>query len=80
MDYPILRISNIQQDEIVTTNLVYFSKKDYSVDFKRFEVNPNDLVIAMSGATTGKLGLNKTNTVFYLNQRVGRFIPQAKTK
>ncbi|WP_417437562.1 restriction endonuclease subunit S [Idiomarina abyssalis] len=40
-----------------------------------FKVEIDDLVIAMSGATTGKLGFNRTNEVFYLNQRVGKFIP-----
>ncbi|WP_282176754.1 restriction endonuclease subunit S [Vibrio nereis] len=38
-------------------------------------VNRGDMVIAMSGATTGKVGFNTTNEVFYLNQRVGKFIP-----
>ncbi|HIF9191140.1 TPA: restriction endonuclease subunit S [Photobacterium damselae] len=38
-------------------------------------VNRGDMVIAMSGATTGKAGFNTTDEVFYLNQRVGKFIP-----
>jgi type I restriction enzyme S subunit len=41
----------------------------------RLKVEPNELVIAMSGATTGKLGFNKTSQTFYLNQRVGKIIP-----
>lgn len=72
---PILRISNIQQDKIDLKNLVYFSEHDYEVDFKRYRVEPDDLLIAMSGATTGKLGFNSTDQVFYLNQRVGKFAP-----
>src|SRR5699024_9722272 len=32
--------------------------------------------IAMSGATTGKIGINNTDKVFYLNQRVGKFKPK----
>ena len=32
----------------------------------------------MSGATTGKLGFNSQNIVFYLNQRVGKFEPGKK--
>lgn len=32
----------------------------------------------MSGATTGKLGFNTKDTVFYLNQRVGKFEPSKK--
>ena len=38
----------------------------------RLQVAPGDLVIAMSGATTGKLGFNRTTDTFLLNQRVGK--------
>jgi type I restriction enzyme S subunit len=34
-----------------------------------------DLLIAMSGATTGKLGFNTSDEYFYLNQRVGKICP-----
>ncbi|MBU3662149.1 MAG: hypothetical protein FGM41_03000 [Bacteroidetes bacterium] len=73
---PILRITNIQNDEIDTKELVYFETKDYKVNLDRFKVYQGDLLIAMSGATTGKLGINNSETVFYLNQRVGKFIPK----
>ncbi|MDX9918553.1 MAG: restriction endonuclease subunit S [Paludibacter sp.] len=72
---PILRITNIQNDEINTKELVFFNTKDYKVNLDRFKVFQGDLLIAMSGATTGKLGINNSETVFYLNQRVGKFIP-----
>jgi type I restriction enzyme, S subunit len=74
---PILRISNIQNQEVDTRKPVYFNENDYDIDFTRYEVKPNDLVIAMSGATTGKIGFNKTSTTFYLNQRVGNLKPKA---
>jgi len=73
---PILRITNIQNDEINTEELVFFDAKDYKVNLDRFKVYQGDLLIAMSGATTGKLGINNSETVFYLNQRVGKFIPK----
>jgi type I restriction enzyme S subunit len=73
---PILRITNIQNDEIDTNELVFFDTKDYKVNLDRFKVYQGDLLIAMSGATTGKLGINNSETVFYLNQRVGKFIPK----
>lgn len=73
---PILRITNIQNDEIDTNELVFFDTKDYKVNLDRFKVYKGDLLIAMSGATTGKLGINNSETVFYLNQRVGKFIPK----
>ena len=71
---PILRISNIQKNWISNENLVFFHQGDYAKDFKDFCVYPWDLVIAMSGATTWKLALNNTDTVYYLNQRVWKFI------
>ena len=75
---PILRISNIQNQSLELNDLVYFNAKDYKENFDRFKVFKDDLVVAMSGATTGKLGINTTDTVFYLNQRVGKFIPKNK--
>lgn len=73
--FPIVRIINIQNNEISTKELVFFNKADYNEDFEKYMVHKGDLLIAMSGATTGKLGINKSDTVFYLNQRVGKFIP-----
>lgn len=73
---PILRITNIQDQNIDINNIVYFNQSDYKEDFNKYKVLNGDLVIAMSGATTGKLGLNNSDTIFYLNQRVGKFIPK----
>lgn len=73
---PILRISNIQRGIIDTSDLVYFNENDYKENFEKYKVLSGDLVIAMSGATTGKLGINNTDITFYLNQRVGKFIPK----
>lgn len=39
-----------------------------------YEVNINDLLIALSGETVGKLGINKLNEKYYMNQRVGKII------
>jgi type I restriction enzyme, S subunit len=73
---PILRITNIQNQSLDIDEVVYFDPKDYKENFERYKVFKNDLVIAMSGATTGKLGINTTETIFYLNQRVGKFLPK----
>ena len=73
---PIIRITNIQDQIISTDKLVYFDPKNYKQDLKKYKVEPNDLLIAMSGATTGKIGFNNTNKIFYLNQRVGNLKPK----
>ena len=67
----ILRISNIQNGVIDDSDIVHFSKDDYpKVDFEKYMVLPNDIVVALSGATTGKFGINNTGRKLYLNQRV----------
>lgn len=70
---PIVRISNIQNGEIVLDDMIFFDDSDYQKDFEQYKINPGDLVIAMSGATTGKIGINNTGKILYLNQRVGKF-------
>jgi type I restriction enzyme S subunit len=76
---PILRISNIQDGRIDAGNrLVFFDPKDYRENLDRYRIVEDDLLIAMSGATTGKLGFNTEETVYYLNQRVGKFEPSEK--
>ena len=72
---PILRISNIRDGKIDTNNLAYFDLTDYAEDLSPYIVNKGDIVVAMSGATTGKIGINDTDNIYYLNQRVGKFIP-----
>lgn len=72
---PIVRITNIKKNYISEEELVYFDKMDYSVDMEQYQINPGDIIIAMSGATTGKIALNNTKKIFYLNQRVGKIIP-----
>ena len=71
---PILRISNIQDNNISYEKLVFFDKNDYEKDLSNYIVSKWDLVIAMSWATTWKLAINNTNDDFYLNQRVWKFI------
>lgn len=75
---PIIRISDIQNGEIEDSKVVYFNLNSYKENLNKFKVYPNDILIAMSGATTGKVGINKTDKVFYLNQRVGVFRENTK--
>lgn len=72
----ILRIANIKENQISTDNLAFFDEADYKEDLSQYIVRQSDIVIAMSGATTGKIGVNVTPFNFYLNQRVGKFIPK----
>ncbi len=75
---PVVRISNIQEGEVDETKMVFTDPTDYLEDLTKYAVQPGDLLIAMSGATTGKVGFNTTGKVLLQNQRVGRFCPTDK--
>ena len=64
---PLIRISNIKDGEIDISKAVYI-EAEYD---KRFIIEYGDLLIAMSGATTGKMGVYKLDRKALVNQRVG---------
>jgi len=68
----IIRIGDIQNGEIKVEDMKFVPLRYKDLLDKSLLVEPEDLVIAMSGATTGKLGFNKTNNEYLLNQRVGK--------
>ena len=72
---PILRITNIADGYIDLSDVKYFDNKDYKEDLEKYEVVKNDILVAMSGATTGKIGFYSNDNKAYLNQRVGKFLP-----
>ena len=69
---PIIRISNISNnnDFIDNRNLVYYNEIKNS---DKFIIKNGDLIVAMSGATTGKSSIYNLIEDAYLNQRVGLF-------
>jgi type I restriction enzyme S subunit len=67
---PIVRISNIRNDKIDLLNAVYYEGNNH---LEKFLIADGDILLAMSGATTGKIGKYTYSFKSYLNQRVGRF-------
>ena len=67
---PVVRISNIKNGLVDLSGCVHFSESE---QFERFIVFEGEILLAMSGATTGKIGVYKAKSPAYLNQRVGRF-------
>lgn len=67
---PVIRISDIKDGLIVPRNTVRVSENKAYDDYI---INTEDILVAMSGATTGKFGIFKTNEIAYQNQRVGKF-------
>ena len=75
---PLVRIQNIKDGEIDLSDTVYIDKK-YLKPCKRFLLKDKDILIAMTGATIGKVGrIYQKNLPAFLNQRVGRFIIDSK--
>ncbi len=72
---PIVRITNIDGHNILMNDVKHFNFNDYKTDLSSFIVNKNDILIALSGATTGKVGQYKSDKPIYINQRVGKFLP-----
>lgn len=68
--FPIIRISEINNGKIDLKNAVRIPKSKVNYDF---QVNKGDLLMALSGATTGKVGVFNNDEVCFQNQRVGNF-------
>lgn len=65
---PVIRIGDISNEYISFDNIVYV-KED--IELEKVIAKRNDILIAMSGATVGKIGIYKTEDKAYINQRVG---------
>ena len=73
----IVRITNIDGKGVDLSDVKYFSISDYNTNMSPYKINKGDILIAMSGATTGKIGFYNYEYTSYINQRVGKFIPKA---
>ena len=67
---PIVRISNIKFDGTVGGEFEYYSKVNPD---EKFVLRGRSILLAMSGATTGKIAMLDSNEEYYQNQRVGYF-------
>lgn len=67
---PVIRISDINDAIVKTTNA---KKVQDEENYENYLIEFGDILIAMSGATTGKFGIYKEQNKAYQNQRVGNF-------
>ena len=72
---PIIRIKNVSGGSVNMDDVKYFDPADYRENTDAFTVKKGDILVAMSGATTGKIGYYAHDLIAYLNQRVGKFLP-----
>ncbi|MFH1258688.1 MAG: restriction endonuclease subunit S, partial [Elusimicrobiota bacterium] len=73
--YKVIKIANIQD------GIVDFAQSDHVTDTvfqtvdKKFHLRSGDVIIAMTGAQIGKIGIiPKTDEIMLLNQRVGKLV------
>lgn len=74
---PVIRIKNIKNNNEVDTKQVVFVSEDiFNSTDKKFNITNGDILIAMTGATAGKIGIFRNNNISLLNQRVAKFLPK----
>ncbi len=69
---PLLRISNINDNKVTFDRDTVFLPDQYQGEYSDFLLTNGEIVIALSGATTGKYGIYDKGEPALLNQRVGR--------
>ncbi len=73
---PVIRISDINGNYVTPENSI---RTPYDKAFEQFKLSKGDILIAMSGATTGKYGIYSSDEIGYQNQRVGCFVIKDKS-
>ncbi|WP_010227354.1 restriction endonuclease subunit S [Gillisia marina] len=69
---PIVRIGEIKNGKVDLSKPKYILPND---KFESYIIRRDDILIAMSGATIGKIGKYNLDIPAYQNQRVGCFLP-----
>ncbi len=66
--FPVIKIGNICNDGSLELDSCQYSKQPVN---EKFYSNQNDIYVALSGATTGKIGMLESSDKYIINQRVG---------
>lgn len=75
---PLIRISDLISGEVPIRKEIVKLPHSFIADYREYQLNFQDILIALSGATTGKMAVFSSSTAALLNQRVGRFVPHSK--
>lgn len=70
----LIRISNLVDGKVEANEKSVFLPETFFEEFSSFQLKAGDVLIAMSGATTGKMAIYDLERPSLLNQRVGRFV------
>lgn len=71
-DVPVVRIGDISDGEITFTDRSKYVDRKFLLSCSEFRVEQGDILVALSGATTGKSGVYRLQQPALLNQRVAR--------
>ena len=74
---PVIRIGNIQESKVLIDDNICYTE-EFLNNHPEFEIKKGDILIAMSGATVGKVGNYLCESRALLNQRVGKFVITGK--
>ena len=75
--FPVIKIKDIQPPFVNTENSDKVNLSSYDKDkLKKYLVSKGDFILAMTGATIGKVGIYTNEHQSYLNQRVLKFVPK----
>ncbi len=72
---PVIKIGDIEDWNVNTNNA---SRIEENAEYDFHIVSKGDILIAMSGATTGKFGIFDSDEKAYQNQRVGNLLPYSE--
>lgn len=75
--YPVVKIKDINNNTVDISSLDHVAP-EHTSKIPEFKLDKGDIVIAMTGATIGKIGLVPEVDNLYTNQRVGKVFPNAE--
>lgn len=71
----LVRIGNLVDGTTIACDNAVFLPREFLDQYSSFRLEDNDLLLALTGATTGKVARFTADFPALLNQRVGRFVP-----
>lgn len=72
---PLIRIGDISNNKVNITDGTVYINDDIN-KYDKYIIKKGDILIALSGATTGKFGIYDKEDVALLNQRVAKIVPK----
>ena len=72
---PLIRIGDLSEGTVVVDEDTARLPESFLIENASYHLRNGDVLMALSGATTGKMAEYRLDSPALLNQRVGRFVP-----